>query len=229
MNAKFNAAKEALKFIEDEIVLGIGSGTTVAVFLKLLGKKIEEENLKIYGIPSSYQSHFLALNHGIKIVDLNQHPEPDVCIDGADQIDYKLNCIKGGGAALTREKILISASKNVVIIAEEEKYSKKLNKAIPVEVLPFAYPFVFKKLKKICEDIQLRIAEKKLGPVITDNGNFILDCIMEIEDVEVLERDINNIPGVVENGLFPSRLIDTVILGNQNGIKTLNTGQNIYI
>lgn len=219
--AKINAAKEALKFIDDETVLGIGSGTTVEVFLKLLGKKIRDEEIVVYGIPSSHQSHISAVKSGIKVVDLLQYPEPDVCIDGADQVDYNFNCIKGGGAALTREKIVISASKKVVIIIDETKYSSKLDRAIPIEVLPFAYRYVTKRLQEMAKKVELRQAEKKIGPVITDNGNFIVDCLIDIEDVEKLEMEINNIPGVVENGLFPSKLIDVVILGDDKGAKIL--------
>ncbi|RLI70531.1 ribose 5-phosphate isomerase A [Archaeoglobales archaeon] len=219
--AKANAAKEALRFIEDGVVLGIGSGTTVEIFLELLGEKIRNEGLNVYGIPTSYQSHIAAIKSGVRVVDLFQYPEPDVCVDGADQIDYNFNCLKGGGAALMREKIVISASKKVIIIADETKYSSKLDKAIPIEVLPFAYACVVNRLYKIAKKVELRIAEKKLGPVITDNGNFIVDCLMEIDDVENLERDLNAIPGVVENGLFPSKLIDFVVLGNENGAKVL--------
>lgn len=219
--AKVNAAKEALNFVDDEVVLGIGSGTTVEIFLKLLGEKIEEEGMVVYGIPTSYQSHIAAVKNGVKIVDLFQHPEPDICIDGADQVDYNFNCLKGGGAALTREKIVISASKKVVIIVDETKYSSKLDKSVPVEVLPFAYSCVVKKLHQIAKKVELRLAEKKLGPVITDNGNFIVDCLIEIDDVERLEREINNIPGVVENGLFPSKMVDVVVLGSESGAKRL--------
>lgn len=219
--AKVNAAKEALKFIDNEIILGIGSGTTVEIFLELLGKKIRDEQIKVYGIPTSYQSHIAAVKNGITVVDLFQYPEPDVCVDGADQIDYNFNCLKGGGAALTKEKIVISTSKKVIIIADESKYSSKLDKAVPVEVLPFAYNCVVNKLSQIARKVELRIAEKKLGPVITDNGNFIVDCLIEIDDVEKLEKEINNVPGVIENGLFPSKLIDIVVLGNEVGVKKL--------
>jgi len=221
MDGKINAAKEALGFIDDEVVLGIGSGTTVEIFLKLLGKKIRDEGLRIFGIPTSYQSQMAAVKNGIIVVDLFQYPEPDICVDGADQIDYNFNCLKGGGAALTREKIVISTSKKVIIIADESKYSSNLDKAVPVEVLPFAYSYVVNKLKKIAKKVELRKAEKKVGPVITDNGNFIVDCLIEIDDVERIEGEINNIAGVIENGLFPSKLIDVVVLGNKEGAKKL--------
>ncbi len=218
MNGKYNAAKLALNFVKDGIVLGIGSGTTVEIFLNLLGKEIKENELTVYGVPSSYQSHILAVKNGIKIVDLLEYPELDLCIDGADQVDSQLNCIKGGGGAMTREKIVASASSKVVIIVDESKLSEDLNAKVPVEIIPFAYGVVKKKISKIAKKQEIRLANKKLGPVITDNGNFIIDCELgTIKEPEKLEQEINNIPGVVENGIFPSKIIDLIIVGTNTG------------
>ncbi|MFN3384628.1 MAG: ribose 5-phosphate isomerase A, partial [Archaeoglobaceae archaeon] len=130
MNGKINASKLALELVKDGAVIGIGSGTTVEVFLNLLGEKIRKEGIRVYGVPSSYQSMFLAIKNGIKIVDLAEN-EPEICIDGADQVDSKLNCIKGGGGAMTREKVVAFASKKVVIIVDESKLSEKLSIPIP--------------------------------------------------------------------------------------------------
>ncbi len=218
MNGKYNAAKLALKFVKDEIVLGIGSGTTVEIFLNLLGEEIKKNELTVYGVPSSYQSQILAVKNGIKIVDLLEYPELDLCVDGADQVDSQLNCIKGGGGAMTREKIVACASNKVVIIVDESKLSENLNAKVPVEVIPFAYGFVKREISKFAKKQELRWANKKLGPIITDNGNFILDCEFGvIKEPERLEQEINNIPGVVENGIFPSKIIDLVIVGTNNG------------
>jgi ribose 5-phosphate isomerase A len=213
MNGKYNASKLALGLIKDGMTIGIGSGSTVEVFLNLLGERIKREGLRIYGIPSSYQSMLAGLKNGIILTDLVER-EPDVCIDGADQVDSRLNCIKGGGAALTREKILAIASKKVLILVDKSKLVEKLSMPVPVEVLPFAYGYVVKKLSSICKP-KLREGKGKVGPIITDNGNFILDCDFGvIENPEAVEKELRSIAGVVENGIFLSELIDAVIVGS---------------
>ncbi len=218
MNGKYSASKLALSLIRDEMTIGIGSGSTVEVFLNLLGERIRSEGIRIYGIPSSYQAMLAGLRNGVILTDLVDR-EPDVCIDGADQVDSKLNCIKGGGGALTREKILAFASKKVFILVEESKLVEKLSMPVPVEVLPFAYGYVVKKLSSICRP-KLREGKGKVGPMITDNGNFIVDCDFGvIESPEALDRELNSIAGVVENGIFPSELIDAVIVGNDSSAR----------
>jgi len=219
---KLNAAREAVKLVKDGMIIGIGSGSTVEIFLNELGKRIKNEGIEVFGVPSSYQSHLVAIRNGIKIVDLFQYPELDLCIDGADQIDKNLNCIKGGGGALTREKIIASASKKFVIIADESKLVDKLNMPIPVEVLPFAYGFVAKAIKELGGECLIREGKGKLGPVISDNGNFIVDCSFGVIDKpRELEILLNNIPGVVENGIFCNDMIDNVIIGSKDGFKIL--------
>ncbi len=221
MRAKLNCAKEAVKLVEDGMVLGIGSGSTVELFLKELGKRIKAEELEIYGVPSSYQSHLLAVEVGIRVVDLFQYPELDLCIDGADQIDSSLNCVKGGGGALTREKIVASASNKFVVIADESKLVDVLSMPIPLEILPFAYGFVAKEIEKIGGICNLRTGKGKVGPVISDNGNFIADCDFgEVRDPKELESKLRGIPGVVENGLFCG-MVDRVIVGTDDGVRFL--------
>ena len=221
MRGKVNAAKKAAGMVEDCSVIGIGSGTTIEIFLEELGRRIKEEELTVYGVPSSYQSHLAALKNGVKIVDLFQYPELDICFDGADQVDENFNCIKGGGAALTREKIVATASKKVYIIVDSSKIVERLNMPVPIEVLPFACGFVEKKLAEIGKPV-IRTGSGKLGPVVTDNGNFIIDCDFgEIKKPEELEREIDEIPGVVESGIFCSKLIDGVIAGYENKAEIL--------
>jgi ribose 5-phosphate isomerase A len=225
-SGKYNAAKLALKLIKDGMLLGIGSGSTVEIFLRLLGERIKSEGITVYGVPSSYRSHFLATEAGIKITDFFENAELDLCIDGADQVDSRLNCIKGGGGALTREKIIASASRKVVIIVDESKISKVLSLPVPIEVLPFACGYVIRHLqtRETVRALKIRIREGsgKLGPVITDNGNFLLDCDFGIiERPEELEIKLNSIPGVVENGIFSHTLIDTVIVGNRSSARYL--------
>ncbi len=217
-SGKLNAAKLALEYVKDGAVIGLGSGTTVEVFLKLLGEKIKE-GLEVYAVPSSVRSRLVAKEVGVRIIDLHECPEPDVCIDGADQVDAKMNCIKGGGGALTREKIVAAASRKVVIMVDESKISGKLDHLVPVEVLPFSLGYVVKRIEKLFKaEVRLREGSGKLGPVVTDNGNFIIDCDFGVvNNPEELETTLNCIPGVVENGVFPSRLIDCIIIGKSSG------------
>jgi len=221
MNSKLNAARKAAELVDDGMVIGIGSGSTVELFLKELGKRIESEDIEVWGVPSSYQSHLLAAENGITVVDLFQFPELDLCIDGADQIDPAFNCIKGGGGALTREKIVASASDKFVVIADSSKLVEKLSMPVPMEIIPFAYGYVARKISELGGNIELRQGKGKVGPVVSDNGNFIADCDIAIEDAEKLEKELNNIPGVVENGIFPARMVDSVIIGYENGARML--------
>jgi len=222
-NGKYNAAKLALQLVKDGMILGIGSGSTVEIFLNLLGERIKAENIEVYGVPTSYQSYYAAIRNGVRIVDLVEY-EPELCIDGADQVDAKMNCIKGGGGALTREKIVSKASKKVVIIVDESKLVEKLSMPVPVEVLPFAYGYVKRKLKELGAEVKLRQGSGKVGPVITDNGNFVVDCdfgVLEDEVVEKTEEGVKLITGVVESGIFPKKMIDQVIVGSPNSASFL--------
>ncbi|MBO8179046.1 MAG: ribose 5-phosphate isomerase A [Archaeoglobus sp.] len=222
-NGKYNAAKLALELVKDGMVLGIGSGSTVEIFLNLLGERIKREDMEVYGVPTSYQSYYAAIRNRVRVVDLVEY-EPELCIDGADQVDAKMNCIKGGGGALTREKIVAKASKKVVIIVDEGKLVEKLSMPIPVEVLPFAYGYVSKKLKELGAEVKLRHGSGKVGPVVTDNGNFVLDCdfgVLEDEAVEETEESVKLITGIVESGIFPKKMIDQVIAGSSNSTRFL--------
>jgi ribose 5-phosphate isomerase A len=204
--AKKKAGIEAIKHIEDGFVVGLGSGSTVAFAIEALGKKIEKEKIDIIGIPTSYQSFLLAVKHGIKISTLDENPNIDITIDGADQVDDQLNLIKGMGGALLREKIIALASKNNIIIADETKKVKKLgtdNHPVPIEVLPFALAQVKDKLVEIGGEPLLREGTGKVGPIITDNGNVILDSIFGIiNNPADLNTRIKMITGVIETGLF---------------------------
>ncbi len=221
--AKRAVAKEAVKNVKNGFILGLGSGSTAAYVIKEIGKRIQTENLKVYAIPTSYQAMLLAVENRIPLTTLYEYPEIDLTIDGADQIDKNLNMIKGGGAALTREKIVASASKKVLIVADETKLTDKLGKncPVPIEVLPFALPHVIKKIEKLGGKPVLRQAKNKVGPIITDNGNSIIDVdfgIMEIP--EKLESLLKSIPGIVETGLFIN-MADTALIGGEKGIKRL--------
>jgi len=222
--AKVNAAEAAAKLVRDGQILGIGSGSTVEYFVKLLGKRIKDEELEIYGVPSSFQSYFLALSNGIRVASLDEFNALDLTVDGADEVDSELNLIKGGGGALTREKIIASAAKKFVVIVDWTKKVSYLGERfpVPVEVLPFAYGYVCRRLRELGGDPILREAKSKLGPTISDNGNFIVDVkFQQIDNAKKLEKEINNVSGVIENGIFPSSLVDLVYIGYSDKVEVL--------
>ena len=204
--AKRKAALDAVKHVRDGFVVGLGSGSTAAFAIEALGERVKAEKLHILGIPTSYQAFLLAVECGVSITTLEEHPEIDVTIDGADQLTPELFLIKGGGAALAREKIVAAASKLNIIIADDKKKAKLLgenNQFVPVEVLPFAMSLVKRKIAAIGGKAVAREGKGKLGPTITDNGNAILDSYFgEIVDPAALEVKVKMIPGVVETGFF---------------------------
>jgi ribose 5-phosphate isomerase A len=218
--AKKAVAKEAVKHVKNGKVIGLGSGTTVAYAIKELGKR----RLQIFAVPSSYQALLLATQHHIQTTTLDEHPRLDLTIDGADQVETKtLNMIKGMGGALTREKIVAAASKENIIIIDKTKLVTKLGtkQPVPVEVLPFALTTVKAKLQALKGKPRLREGGGKIGPVVTDNGNFILDTDFGvIEDAEKLNTQIKSIPGVIETGLFLS-MATLVYIGTENRVDKL--------
>jgi len=219
---KIAAAREAAKIIDDGTVIGLGTGSTVEFFIAEIGKRIREEGIEVWCVPSSYRSHMLAAENGFIITDLFQVNELDVCVDGADQVDKDLNCIKGMGGALLREKVIAQASEDVYIIVDSKKLSENLVHPVPVEVLPFAYGSVTRRIEKIGGRAKLRESNTKVGPCITDNGNFILDVDFGVvENAAELEKKLNTIAGVVENGIFPAELITAVIVGKKDGTRIL--------
>ncbi|MFQ6086688.1 MAG: ribose-5-phosphate isomerase RpiA [Candidatus Bathyarchaeia archaeon] len=221
--AKKRAALEAVKHVKNGYVMGLGSGSTAAYAIKEIGKMTRQKNWQILGVPTSYQAMQLATEHGIKITTLQQQPQLDLTIDGADQIDKELNLIKGMGGALTREKIVASASKRVIIVADETKLVNKLgrNHPVPVEVLPFATSTVMLKIRKMKGKPRLRETSGKVGPLVTDNGNFILDADFgPIDAPSELNFQLKSIPGVVETGIFAD-MADIVYLGTKSAVRKL--------
>lgn len=203
---KQNAALEAVKRVKDGYIVGLGSGSTAAFAIEALGERIKQENLHIMGVPTSYQAFLLAIECKIPITTLDEHPVIDVTIDGADQLTPELFLIKGGGAALAREKIVASATKLNIIIADEAKKVKLLgenNQFVPVEVLQFALPIVKETIIAMGGRPVVREGKGKLGPTITDNGNAIIDAYFgEIVNPAELAVRVKMIPGVVETGFF---------------------------
>jgi len=216
---KLNAAKSALEGIPKSGPIGLGSGSTVAIFAEELGRLISNGTHKISVVPSSYQAYQLAVKHNIPLTNLDINPELIMTVDGADEVDKNLNLTKGGGGALFQEKVVASASKRLIIIVDESKLVDKLASKflIPIEVLPFSLGVVKKKIKDMGIEPIVRQAERKMGPVVTDNGNFIIDLKFSkpIDNPEKIAVDLKMIPGVVETGLFIG-MTDEVHVGTED-------------
>ena len=211
--SKLNAAKKALEFVEDGMIVGLGSGSTASYFIRFLGEKIRKEGLRIKAVASSLESERLAKGSGVEVVDMNNIKKIDLAVDGADEVDENGFLIKGKGGCLTREKIIDYAAEKFIIIVDESKLVKRLGEKnpVPVEVIPFAWRLVKRRLS---EDSSLRTKDN--NPYVTDNGNYILDVrFRRIKDPVKLEKDLNSIPGVIENGIF-TRKPDKIIVGKSN-------------
>ncbi len=224
VEAKKNAALEAVKYVKNNSIVGLGSGTTVAFAIEAFGERVKKENLKIMGIPSSYQAFQLAVQYGVPITTLDEHPVIDVTIDGADQVTPELYLIKGMGAALAREKIVAAASKYNIIIVDETKRVKILgenNQAVPIEVLPVAVALVKAKITALGGTPVVREGKGKLGPIVTDNGNFIIDANFGlIQNPQELAVKVKMIPGVVETGFFVG-LTDIVYIATPSKVEKI--------
>jgi ribose 5-phosphate isomerase A len=219
---KKNAANKAVEEnVEAGMILGIGSGSTVVYAVKKIVEINKAKNMDLKCIPTSFQSRQLIVENGLTLVTLDQYPEIDLDIDGADEIDNSLNLIKGGGGCLVQEKIIASASKKLVIIADFTKKSEFLGehwkKGVPIEIIPLAHVPIMKRLEKLGGTPVLRMAQAKAGPVVTDNANFIIDA-----DFGVLKNplDLNlkllQIPGVVDSGLFLG-MAQAAYIGQKDG------------
>ena len=210
-------ADAAVQEIQDGMVIGLGSGSTAALMIKSLAGQIRSGKLKnIKGVPTSFQSEVLALELDIPLIDLASVGQIDLAIDGADEVDPDFQLIKGGGACHVREKLVASKANKLLIVVDETKLVQNLNLAfpLPVEVLPSAWKQVKDIITEMSGISTLRMATKKAGPIVTDQGNLILDVLFKdgIKDPKDLEININNIPGVLENGLFVD-LTDKVLVG----------------
>ncbi|WXG40560.1 MAG: ribose-5-phosphate isomerase RpiA [Candidatus Freyarchaeum deiterrae] len=220
--SKKRAAMAAIKHVKDDMVIGVGTGSTVSCFIEILSEKVRG-GLKVLAVPTSYQSAILLSEQGVPLTTLMDHPFLDLVVDGADEIDPDLNLIKGGGAALTQEKIVASATEHLIIIVDSSKLVQRLGEtgAVPVEVIPMAWKLVKIKLEERGARVVLREGTGKAGPVVTDNGNFVLDAYFaKISDPGSLEKELKSIPGVVENGLFVG-MAEMVYVGSDKDLKIL--------
>ncbi len=216
--AKRAAGRAAADFAENGMVLGLGSGTTILFALERLGERIRHEGLEVRGVATSRATEKAARDQGIPLVDPDRVGGLDLCIDGADEVDPSLDLIKGGGGALLREKVVMAASRARVIVVDPGKLVSRLGEKflLPVEVLPFGWTFTARALKALGAEPMLR-KDGEGGLFLTDNGNYILDCRFgAIRDPGSLEKEIDRIPGVLENGLFVG-LAGVVLVGREDG------------
>ena len=210
-------AQAAVDQIQNGMILGLGSGSTAALMIEALAIKIKSGEIKdVVGVTTSFQGEVLASELGIPLKSLSSVSEIDLAIDGADEVDPKFQLIKGGGACHVQEKLVAALAKKFIVVVDSTKLVEKLNPdfKLPVEVLPSAWKQVQKTLINLGGEGNLRMAQKKAGPIVTDQGNLILDLTFRngIDQPELLESQINNIPGVLENGLFVN-LTDEVLVG----------------
>ena len=210
-------AEAAVEQIRDGMVVGLGSGSTAALMIQGLGAKLQRGELKdIVGVTTSFQGEVLAAELGIPLKSLNAIERIDLAIDGADEVDPGFQLIKGGGACHVQEKLVARRAERFVVVVDASKLVDRLNLGflLPVEVLPGAWRQVRGELAAMGGDAELRMAVRKAGPVVTDQGNLVLDVRFAggIADPVALEKEINNLPGVLENGLFVN-LTDQVLVG----------------
>lgn len=207
---------DALRFVKDGYILGLGSGRAATAFVKSLAVLLREKNLKIRAVPTSLQIKIIAEEGGINLIEADQVQKIDVVFDGADQIDQHRYLIKGGGGALLRENILINAAKKVVIMADKSKFVKNFNRTVPVEVHPLARNTVVKSIHKLGGKPKIRTIERGY-PFITENGNVILDCNFGvIKNPKTLAQKVKLIPGIIEVGIF-TRKPDVIYKAKTNG------------
>ena len=231
--AKFVAAKRACEFVEDGMKVGLGTGSTAAWLVRCLGEMVRDDGLRISGVPTSTRTAELARQVGIKVITLDEARWLDVTIDGTDEFDKELNLIKGGGGALLQEKIVATASDQMVVIADAAKRVETLGAfPLPIEVIPFGWQTTKARVEETLASLDVlgqRTALRMNGdaPFITDEGNHILDLhLHRIGNARQLSLILNQIPGVVENGLFID-ICDVVVVGHGDGrveIEDINAG-----
>ncbi len=208
--------KAAADRVQSGMVVGLGTGSTTAYAIQYIGERLQAGDLKdIKGIPTSFQAIVLAKQYGIPLTTLDEVDKIDLAIDGADEVDPNKNLIKGGGAAHTREKIVDALAAYFIVVVDSTKIVDRLGSTflLPVEVLPLAMTPVMRAITQLGGKPELRMGVRKAGPVITDQGNFVIDVKFDrIDDPAALEKKLNNIPGVLENGLFVG-VTDLVLIG----------------
>jgi ribose 5-phosphate isomerase A len=213
---KQEVGKAAAALVKSGTIVGLGTGSTTAYAIEYIGERLKSGEIKdIVGVPTSFQAEVLAKQYGIPLTTLDAIDHIDIAIDGADEVDPQKNLIKGGGAAHTREKVVDYLANQFVVVVDAGKMVEKLGStfAVPVEVIPMAITPVMNAIAKMGGKAELRMGIKKAGPVITDQGNMVVDVRFDdIPDPANLEKTLNNIPGVLENGIFVN-CADIVLIG----------------
>lgn len=213
---KQQVGKAAALRVQSNSIVGLGTGSTTAYTIEFLGDRLKSGELtNIIGIPTSFQAEVLAKQYGIPLTTLDAVDHIDIAIDGADEVDPHKNLIKGGGAAHTREKIVDYLAEQFIVVVDSSKIVDRLGSSfpVPVEVIPMAISPVMRAIEKLGGKPELRMGVKKAGPVITDQGNMVIDVRFDaIDDPANLEKTLNNIPGVLENGIFVG-VTDVVLIG----------------
>ncbi|HEY9829949.1 MAG TPA: ribose-5-phosphate isomerase RpiA [Stenomitos sp.] len=213
---KQEVGKAAAALVKSGTIVGLGTGSTTAYAIEYLGNRLKSGELKdIIGIPTSFQAEVLAKKYGIPLTTLDAVDHIDIAIDGADEVDPQKNLIKGGGAAHTREKVVDALAEQFIVVVDGNKLVDRLGSTflLPVEVIPMAITPVMRAIEKLGGKPELRMGVKKAGPVITDQGNMVIDVKFDsIDNPAELEKTLNNIPGVLENGLFVG-VADKVLIG----------------
>lgn len=213
---KQEVGRAAAQRVQSNTIVGLGTGSTTAYAIQFIGARLQSGELQnIKGIPTSFQARVLAKKYGIPLTTLDEVDRIDVAIDGADEVDPQKNLIKGGGAAHTQEKIVDSLAEQFIVVVDSGKLVDALGSTflLPVEVLPMAVTPVMQAIEKLGGQPELRMGIKKAGPVVTDQGNLVVDVKFDrIENPAELEKTLNNLPGVLENGLFVN-VADVILVG----------------
>ncbi|WP_121821135.1 ribose-5-phosphate isomerase RpiA [Halostella salina] len=218
--AKRRAGERAAEVVADGMVVGLGTGSTAAHAIRAIGEAVDA-GLDVRGVPTSFQSRQLAIDAGIPLVGLDEVETVDLAIDGADQFAGG-DLVKGGGAAHAREKVVDATADRFVVVADPSKAAERLDHPVPVEVLPDARSLVAERVDEFGGDPTLRAAEGKDGPVVTDNGNLVLDCAFgAIDDPGGLAGRLSAVPGVVAHGLFVG-MADEILVGHGDGVDAKN-------
>jgi ribose 5-phosphate isomerase A len=219
MDGRLNAAKKALEFVKSGMVVGLGTGRTSEVFIKLLGGIVKEKKMEVVCVPTSIRTKKVARKTGLVVRELNEVRGVDLAVDGADQVDRKLNLIKGYGGALFREKVVDYGAKKFVVIVDESKLREELGGWVPLEVSPFAVEQVTRELRKL--GVTSRVRRRGERRFITDNWNVVVDAYFKrINNPDRLNGVLRGIPGIVETGIFSDRAWK-VVVGSKSGVRLL--------
>jgi ribose 5-phosphate isomerase A len=221
---KDRAAESAATLVKDGMVIGLGTGSTAERVIRLLGDRVKAEGLNILGVPTSLRTEQLAIECGIPLTSLTAHPTLDLGIDGADQVDARLNLIKGGWGSQTREKVVSYAAQKLIICVDSAKVVEQLYKRVPIEVLPYAVAVVAQQVKGLGGKPAVRLDGSRGGYFITEHGNLIIDADFGvIRDPEELSVTLSSVIGAVEHGIFTNAA--EVHVGNAKGVKVLKRAQ----